>query len=323
MMRSTARPHSRSRLLLREGRLLPRVSRGVQVIEEGQSLGDVNPRQRHQGIVGRKRGGDSSFQLSGRSPCEGMLAQDGDAGSRKGFGGPHRCRWNFIAHGVRSVNGGTDTVPLLAVDRSFCYSQRTAGLHAADPPRSAGLPRAWRRSAPRRRAPRPLDARYFERFGTVEIARHVGAVSALGRGVPAAVLVDPGQRGVRVTVVAYDHPGAFSAIAGVLSSMGFDIVGGDIFTWTRPSAGVPPRSWSCDGGASSIPSPGAVAASRWDEAGRPGSRRGSAEVFALFERGGDSVREGAPAGQRDGRRPRWGSSPGPARGPRCTRCAST
>ena len=133
-----------------------------------------------------------------------------------------------------------------------------------------------------------LDTRYFERFGIAEVARHVGAIATLGPGAPVAVLVDQEQSGVRVTVLAFDHPGAFSAIAGVLSSMGFDVVGGDIFTWTRPAADSP-RETELRRRRIIDTFTGAVAPSRWDEAwpSRLSDRLG--EVFALFERGGDSV----------------------------------
>src|SRR5271157_5976161 len=84
-----------------------------------------------------------------------------------------------------------------------------------------------------------LDSRYFERFDAAEVARHVGAISSLGPALPAAVLVDGEPSAVQVTVLAFDHPGAFSAITGVLSSMGFNIVRGDIFTWSRPASDSP------------------------------------------------------------------------------------
>ena len=123
-----------------------------------------------------------------------------------------------------------------------------------------------------------LDSRYFERFDSAEIARHVNAISSLGPELPATVLVDLETAGVRVTILAFDHPGAFSAIAGILSSMGFDIVGGDIFTWTRPAPDSPReielrRRRIID----TFTGTAARLAERLTE------------VFALFERGGESV----------------------------------
>jgi glutamate-ammonia-ligase adenylyltransferase len=132
-----------------------------------------------------------------------------------------------------------------------------------------------------------LDSRYFERFAPADIARHVAAIAALGPGQPAVVLVHGEPSGVGVTVLAFDHPGAFSAIAGILSSMGFDIVGGDIFTWTRP-APHSPREAGLRRRRIIDTFTGTVAPSRWDETwpARVADRLG--EVFGLFERGGDS-----------------------------------
>jgi glutamate-ammonia-ligase adenylyltransferase len=135
-----------------------------------------------------------------------------------------------------------------------------------------------------------LDSRYFERFSAAEIARHVGAIASLGPERPAAALVDVQKSDVRVTVLAFDHPGVFSAIAGILSSMGFDIVSGDIFTWTRPAPDSP-REAGLRRRRIIDTFTGKVSPSRWDESwpSRLADRVGG--VFALFERGGDSVEE--------------------------------
>jgi UTP:GlnB (protein PII) uridylyltransferase len=92
-----------------------------------------------------------------------------------------------------------------------------------------------------------LDARYAARFTPEEIERHVAGLSALGPGTAAVVQARmlaqaaAGRAAVplEVTVLAFDHPGAFSAIVGVLSSMGFDIRAGDVFTWAPPTTGTP------------------------------------------------------------------------------------
>jgi glutamate-ammonia-ligase adenylyltransferase len=133
-----------------------------------------------------------------------------------------------------------------------------------------------------------LDSRYFELFDPAEIARHVGAISSLGPELPAAVLVDPEPAGVRVTVLAFDHPGAFSAIAGILSSMGFNIVGGDIFTWTRPAPDSP-REAELRRRRIIDTFTGTVASSRWDDTWPARLAERLAEVFSLFERGAESV----------------------------------
>lgn len=80
-----------------------------------------------------------------------------------------------------------------------------------------------------------LDARYFERFGEEEVGEHVRLLSTLGPDRPCALDIRdlPGGE-VACTVLAFDHPGAFSLIVGVLAAMGLDIASGDIFTWAPP-----------------------------------------------------------------------------------------
>ncbi len=133
-----------------------------------------------------------------------------------------------------------------------------------------------------------LDARYFERFDAAEIARHVRAISSLGPGLPAVVLVDSVPAGAQVTVLAFDHPGAFSAISGVLSSMGFNIVRGDIFTWSRPGADAP-RELALRRRRIIDTFTGTVAPTRWDDGWPARLVDRLTEVFTLFERGGKSA----------------------------------
>ncbi len=87
---------------------------------------------------------------------------------------------------------------------------------------------------------RRLDERYFERFSEEEIAAHLEGIALLGSGRPVRVIA---ARNAQVTpactVLAFDHQGAFSLIAGVLSAMGFDIRSGDIFTWGPPDSSTP------------------------------------------------------------------------------------
>jgi [glutamine synthetase] adenylyltransferase / [glutamine synthetase]-adenylyl-L-tyrosine phosphorylase len=135
-----------------------------------------------------------------------------------------------------------------------------------------------------------LDARYFERFTAEEVARHAAAISSLSTDRPAAVLVDPVGRSVKVTVAAFDHAGAFAALAGILSSLGFNIEGGDIFTWSRPAA-ESPRELHLRRRRIIDTFTGTVHPSKWDEAWPSLAADRVRAVFALFERGGDSVRE--------------------------------
>ena len=135
-----------------------------------------------------------------------------------------------------------------------------------------------------------LDSRYFERFPVQEIARHAAAVSSLTPDRPAVALVDGKDRAVKVTVVAFDHAGAFSALAGILSSMGFNIEGGDIFTWARPAEDSP-RDLHLRRRRIIDTFSGSVHPSRWDEAWPQLLGERVRAVFALFERGGDSTQE--------------------------------
>ena len=84
-----------------------------------------------------------------------------------------------------------------------------------------------------------LDARYFERFDPPEITSHISDLAELTAEHPVRVrLADAPAAGqeagdiVRCTVLAFDQPGVFSLITGVLSSAGFNIRSGDIFTWS-------------------------------------------------------------------------------------------
>ena len=86
---------------------------------------------------------------------------------------------------------------------------------------------------------RRLDAGYFKRFDAAHVARHVRLLASLTPEKPVALDVEEGPEGTICTVLAFDYPGAFSFIAGVLSSMGFDIGSGDIFTWSAARDDTP------------------------------------------------------------------------------------
>ncbi|MBN1413022.1 MAG: glutamate-ammonia-ligase adenylyltransferase [Spirochaetales bacterium] len=79
-----------------------------------------------------------------------------------------------------------------------------------------------------------LSGRYFSSFTKERIADHVNAVFKVSGGSPVELLVDkPDGKDIQFTVVAEDAPFVFSLITGILSSMGFNIVSGDIFTYNR------------------------------------------------------------------------------------------
>jgi glutamate-ammonia-ligase adenylyltransferase len=135
-----------------------------------------------------------------------------------------------------------------------------------------------------------LDGRYFERFSPDEIAGHVGSLASLGPGQPAVVRVETRAAGMDVTVFAFDHAGAFSAIAGVLSSLGFNIDAGDIFTWSRPAADSP-RDLTLRRRRIIDAFTGTVDASRWDETWPAEAAERIQAVFSRFEKGGESIQE--------------------------------
>jgi glutamate-ammonia-ligase adenylyltransferase len=126
-----------------------------------------------------------------------------------------------------------------------------------------------------------LSPRYLERFSLPEIAVHIRSLVRLSPQEPVRAIMDGDPRSeLRCTVVAFDYPSEFCFIAGVLSSLGFDILEGEVFTLGLPgrrkiidsfSGRVRPESWS----------------ENWEEllAERLG------KVVSILERGGkDSLR---------------------------------
>jgi [glutamine synthetase] adenylyltransferase / [glutamine synthetase]-adenylyl-L-tyrosine phosphorylase len=85
-----------------------------------------------------------------------------------------------------------------------------------------------------------LDRSYFDRFTPVEIRAHVEGLSRLSPEHPVEAIVRREKDGgLACTVLAFDYPFEFSVITGVLSSMGLNILAGDIFTYEKPRAGAP------------------------------------------------------------------------------------
>jgi [glutamine synthetase] adenylyltransferase / [glutamine synthetase]-adenylyl-L-tyrosine phosphorylase len=77
-----------------------------------------------------------------------------------------------------------------------------------------------------------LGERYFKIFSQKDLDRHLRVLSRLTLRDPVEVLFDSKQDGtVECTVLAFDYPGEFTAITGVLASAGFDIHSGDVFTY--------------------------------------------------------------------------------------------
>ncbi len=73
--------------------------------------------------------------------------------------------------------------------------------------------------------------RYAERFLPEVICSHIKLSRSLSKELPVKTIVEFDERGVvDVTVIGFDFPFIFSLITGVLSSMGLNISGGEIFT---------------------------------------------------------------------------------------------
>ncbi len=89
-----------------------------------------------------------------------------------------------------------------------------------------------------------LEDRYFELFSPGEVVEHLTALAALSPARPVVVLVRAGPQ-IDCTVIAYDYPGEFSIITGILGATGYNILSGDVFTWGKaaetPRPGRPGR----------------------------------------------------------------------------------
>ena len=86
-----------------------------------------------------------------------------------------------------------------------------------------------------------LGDHYFESFDHEQIFRHLNGLSALSPQKPVEILLESnGDDRVDCTVLAFDYPGLFSIITGVLAGMAFNILSGDVFTYER-STDAPQR----------------------------------------------------------------------------------
>lgn len=89
---------------------------------------------------------------------------------------------------------------------------------------------------------------YFSTFGPETVARHIELLSTLSRESPVALMVSERSAGsVSCTVLGFDYPAEFSFITGILSSMGFTILSGNVFTY-RPGSSVRGRKQRKPGG---------------------------------------------------------------------------
>ncbi|MFI5369902.1 MAG: glutamate-ammonia-ligase adenylyltransferase, partial [Spirochaetia bacterium] len=134
-----------------------------------------------------------------------------------------------------------------------------------------------------------LDAHYFERFDEEAITRHLVGLASISPARPVVLQMEQLPGGERAcTVLAFDHPGAFSLITGVLSSLGFNIRSGDIFTWSpaRPEA---PRSLDLRRRRIIDRFTGTVPEGDWSEDWESALSARLTEVFGGLERGGEAA----------------------------------
>jgi glutamate-ammonia-ligase adenylyltransferase len=136
---------------------------------------------------------------------------------------------------------------------------------------------------------RRLDERYFEHFSEEEIAAHIEGLAGLSNQKASQVFTSKKDSGdVVCTVLAFDHQGAFSLIAGVLSAFGFNVISGDIFTWGPPDPGTP-RALSLRRRRIIDEFVGTTAPDAWDDSWEERFSRTLGEIFRALEQGGDTA----------------------------------
>ena len=79
-----------------------------------------------------------------------------------------------------------------------------------------------------------LEERYFQYFSEDTVAEHLRVLGRLSSEQPVQTLVQPRERDrLEITVLAFDYPGEFSLITGVLAASGFNIISGEVYTYSR------------------------------------------------------------------------------------------
>ena len=88
-----------------------------------------------------------------------------------------------------------------------------------------------------------LGDEYFARFDHEQICSHVNGLARISPENPIEILLKLTEDDrVDCTVLAFDYPGLFSIITGVLAGMGFNILSGDVFTYQRSTHQPAPKS---------------------------------------------------------------------------------
>ncbi|MCG6916562.1 MAG: glutamate-ammonia-ligase adenylyltransferase [Deltaproteobacteria bacterium] len=79
-----------------------------------------------------------------------------------------------------------------------------------------------------------LNDEYFASFDHEQVCSHLNGLARISPENPVEILLKLGEDDrVACTVLAFDYPGLFSIITGVLAGMGFNILSGDVFTYQR------------------------------------------------------------------------------------------
>jgi [glutamine synthetase] adenylyltransferase / [glutamine synthetase]-adenylyl-L-tyrosine phosphorylase len=83
-----------------------------------------------------------------------------------------------------------------------------------------------------------LGSDYFRRFSEDHITRHVQAISRLSQSHPVELIIDRIRDDeTECTVLAFDYPGEFSLITGILAGSGFNVMSGDVYTYAQAGDG--------------------------------------------------------------------------------------
>ncbi len=79
-----------------------------------------------------------------------------------------------------------------------------------------------------------LDDRYLETFADEHIAQHARAMNELAPAAPVRTIAAPvGRTRIACTIIGPDYPSVFSLITGLLTSLGYNILSGEVFTYRR------------------------------------------------------------------------------------------
>jgi glutamate-ammonia-ligase adenylyltransferase len=82
-----------------------------------------------------------------------------------------------------------------------------------------------------------LSDEYFASFDHEQVCHHLNGLARISPENPVEILLKLSEDDrVECTVLAFDYPGLFSIITGVLAGMGFNILSGDVFTYQRSTA---------------------------------------------------------------------------------------